>query len=141
LSGSVLFRFCADQRDDDEILVDPKYRKLLNDAAICVWQYTRQDYVPDEAFMALLQRASSIKPLSIRIVDAILDRWQDEQADTARSTRRATQPAAPEPVPSQEEVTAEMETLSDSALEKLRTQTLRHRGHLIRQFDTDVLGR
>jgi hypothetical protein len=53
-------------------------------------------------------------------------------SDAYRSTRRARQTAAPEieHVPSQTEVHAELDCLNDSAIEKLKTQTVRHRGHL-----------
>jgi hypothetical protein len=132
-----------DHRSEREILEDPKYKGLLNAAAITIWKFSRQDYVPDPEFEELLDRAAAIKPLTVRIIDAFFDKFEDQKAEHARSTRRAAQPVAPEGehIPSQVEVQSELESLSDSALEKLRTQTLRHRGHLIRQFDEQIVGR
>jgi hypothetical protein len=132
-----------DRRSEREILEDPKYKGLLNAAAITIWKFSRQDYVPDEEFEELLQRAASIKPLTVHVVDSLYDKFQDHKSEAARFTRRTPHATLPEnePVPSQEQVTTELESLGDSALETLRTKTLRHRGHLVRQFNEQMFGR
>jgi|ERR1700730_14740755 len=132
-----------DRRSEREILEDPKYKSLLNTTAITIWKFSRQDYLPDPEFEELLDRAAAIKPLSVRIVDCLYDKYLDTKAETARATRRPTQPATPEnkPVPSQEELAVELEQLSDAELAKLKTATMRHRGHLVRRFDESMAGR
>ena len=129
------------QRSDEEILTDPKLASLLNSAAITIWRYTRPDYVLDQEFEDIVARAAEIRPLTVNNVDYLFDRFQESHA--ARAARRPAQTDIPqnELEPAQADVQAELETLSDSALEKLRTQTLRHRGHLIRQFHERVAGR
>ena len=128
-----------DRRSEQEILVDPKYRELLNDAARAVWRFSRQDYVPDLEFEALLDRAESLKPLNLHVIDALFDKFEDQKAEHARSTRRTAQPVAPEAeqIPSQ----ADLENLSDRDVERLRNATLRERAHEIRRFNNRIYGR
>jgi hypothetical protein len=132
-----------DRRSEREILEDPKYKSLLNTTAITIWKFSRQDYLPDPEFEELVDRASAIKPLSVRIVDCLYDKYLDTKAETARATRRPTQAATPEkkPVPSQEELAVELEQLSDVEIAKLKSATMRHRGHLVRRFDESMAGR
>jgi hypothetical protein len=94
-------------RRDDEILTDSTLTWLLNDCARFVFQCSRQDFVPDDEFSALLDRAASARPLTVHVIDALYDKFQDQKSEAARSSRRAPDAALPdsELVPSQEEVT------------------------------------
>jgi hypothetical protein len=132
-----------DHRNAEDILTDPALVGLLNDAARFVWSYTRPDYVPARAFDQLLDEISATRVLTVNSVDILFDRFQEQQAAAARAPRRAAQADAPESehIPTRAEVQNELENLPDGAIDKLRRETMRHRGQIVRQFDETVLGR
>jgi hypothetical protein len=76
---------------EQEILHDPKYRQLLDDAAITIWRYSRPDYVFSEEFEELLARAAEMRPLTVRVVDVLYDKFETEKAENARSTYASEQ--------------------------------------------------
>jgi hypothetical protein len=130
-----------DHRSAEDILTDPALTGLLNDAARYVWSYTRPDWSPSPAFDELLDRISATRVMTVNSIDILFDRFQEQQAGAARAPRQAAPQAAatPEnarqPAQSAEEIQNELEHLDDAALEKLRMQTLKHRGNAIRRFD------
>jgi hypothetical protein len=127
-------------RSAEEVLTDPALASMLNEVAVEIFRFTRPEYIFDQSFEDTLAKAGEIRPLTVNNVDFLFDRWQEQ---SSRSTRRAIQADTSEnqPEPTQEDIIAELESLPDSALDKLRTQTQRHRAQLVRKFDTDVLGR
>jgi hypothetical protein len=136
----VKLRLGEDHRSAEAILTDPILTPLLNDAARFVFRCSRQDFEPDDAFEALLDRVAETRPLTIRILDCLYDRFLDQKSEAARGARRAVQPAAPESehIPNQAEVQNELENMNDVELAKLRLKTIRHRAELVRRFDAQI---
>jgi hypothetical protein len=128
-----------DRRSEREILEDPKYKHLLNTAATTIWKFSRQDYVPDDEFEALLQRAASIKPLTLRIIDALYDKYQDQKSEAARAKRHAAPPAAPETEPIVTE--EDLDRLSDDGVAKLHSAIVKNRARHVSRIDRTTLGR
>jgi hypothetical protein len=126
-------------RSAEEVLNDPALVPVLNSGARFVWTISRRDYSGDDEFEVLLDKVSSTKPMNLYSIDCLYDRFLDEKAAAARSTRPPAPVAEPEterqPAPTPEEIEAALQRMSDAELGKLRLRTLQHRGHAIRKFD------
>ena len=132
----------GDRHTERELLESPAHRQLLDDAAFFVFTHRRQDFEPSDDFSALVARVQKAKPLTVSVLEFLWERFQYEKTQAAHSPQPAAPVAEPETEqePSPEEVQARLETLPDEQIEKLRTQTLRHRGHAIRRFDERMRG-
>jgi len=86
---------------------------------------------------------AGVKPLTLHLIDSLYDKFMDSEAHAARSARASAEPANPESEqqPSPDEIQAELETLPDSAIQTLRTKTLRERGRRVMAFDRQMFSR
>jgi hypothetical protein len=139
--GSYLYFRIGDEATDmhpEEIASNPKFLPVMNEAVYFVFRHANNAYFPTPEAEASLAKFAGDRPLTLALCNAWWLAYQDDIGQ-----RRAAQAPAPEKelVPSQEEVTAEMETLGDSALEKLRSQTMRKRAQEIRRFNDRIYGR
>ena len=94
--------------------------------------------MPSPEFDDLLDRAASVKPLTINVIDALFDKYEDQRAEAARSSRRAAQTVVREPDAEQPVTEVDLEKLSDAEIAKLRTGALLERGRRIREFDRSI---
>lgn len=115
---------CALDGDEPsmELVNDPRYRQLCDDAVLTVFEETQLDYVPTASRKAYLLRFAGKRSLTIPL---LREAWKSCQASERRNERNAVlnqldQPAQPEPVtPSQ------LDELSDGAVDALYHSSLR----------------
>jgi hypothetical protein len=122
----------------EQIASNPKWLPVMNEAVYYVWRHTNNAYVGTPEAEAALARFAGDRPLTMQLCNAWWLAYQE------LGERRAAQAPAPEnerqPAPTAEEIQQGLESLSDEAIEKLRTQALKHRGHAIRRFDERMRG-
>ena len=122
---------CALDGDEPtmELVNDPKYRGLCDDAVLTVFEETQLDYVPTAARKAYLLRFAGNRPLTIPLLQQA---WKSCQQNESRSERSAllNQMERPEPQP----VTAQqIDELSDGAVDALYHDSLRAYAESIRR--------
>jgi len=114
---------CALDGDEPtmELVNDPKYRGLCDDAVLTVFEETQLDYVPTAARKAYLLRFAGNRPLTIPLLQQA---WKSCQQNESRRERSAllNQIERPEPEP----VTPQqIDALDDSAVDRLYHESLR----------------
>ena len=108
---------CALDGDEPtmELVNDPKYRGLCDDAVLTVFEETQLDYVPTAARKAYLLRFAGNRPLTIPLLQQA---WKSCQQNESRRERSAVleQVERPEPQP----VTPQqIDALDDASVDRL----------------------
>lgn len=103
-----------------ELLSDPKYRTVCDEAAFFVWTAQTDTYVPDAAFEEMVFRAAKSKPLSGRLITSIWIQYLDEKQRQDRSAllSQLGEPAVPAPP-----TTEQLNNLDDASVERLMADT------------------
>jgi hypothetical protein len=108
-----------------ELLSDPKYRDVCDEAAFFIWAAQTDAYIPDPEFEERVARVAESKPLSGRLITSI---WI-EHLDGRQKKDRAVllgQLQAPEPeVADPTAIQSVLEDASDADIEKMMTATKR----------------
>ena len=95
-----------------ELLSNPKYRNVCDDAAYFIWAARNDNYLPTPEFEGMLARVAETKPLNARVISSVYVQFLDE-----RQNRN------PEPQPDAEET---LDDLDDEAINKTYWSTLKH---------------
>jgi hypothetical protein len=98
-----------------ELLSNPKYRSVCDEAAYFIWAARNDNYVPDAKFEEMLARVAETKPLNARLITSVYVQYLDE-----RQTR------SPEPQPEPNELQQSLEDLDDEAIQRLYWTTAKH---------------
>ena len=99
--------------DPFELLSDPKYRSVCDDAAYFIWAARNDNYIPSPKFEEMLGRVAETKPLNARLITSIWIRYLDEKQE---KNQQADSPEQAET----------LEDLDDEAITKTYWNTLKH---------------
>jgi hypothetical protein len=97
-----------------ELLSNPKYRSVCDQAAYFVWAACNDNYVPDAKFEEMLGRVAETKPLNARVITSVYLQYLDER-----------QNRSPEPQPEPNELQS-LEDADDETINKTYWDTLKH---------------
>jgi|SRR5579872_835225 len=122
---------CALDGDEPsmELVSDPKYRGLCDDAVLTVFEETQLDYVPTAARKAYLLRFAGNRPLTIPLLQQA---WKSCQQNESRRERHAVLNQLDNPQP-QPVSAKQLDELSDDAVDQLYRNSLRAYADSIRR--------
>jgi hypothetical protein len=109
-----------------ELLSDPKYRNVCDEAAFFIWAAQTDAYVPDPEFEERVARVAESKPLSGRLITSIWIEHLDARQKKDRSALLG-QLQVPEPeVADPQAIRRSLEDASDGDIERIMRDTTRH---------------
>lgn len=118
--------FAIGKREIDsafEILDDPRYRPLCDEAVWFVWSHAKNDFAPTPEREEFIKRFVAERPLTVALLDAAWKACQSAERDAAGSLKAHIPPDEPEP--NQHEIARGLEDLGDEEVRNLLGQTLR----------------
>lgn len=114
---------------DMEMIHDPRYRGLCDDAVLFVFEASQSDYVPTPARQAFLLRYAAKRPLTLQLLQQGWRACQDNEKKSERGLI-LDQMQTPQPFPVTE---AQIDSLDDSAVDRLYHDSLRAYADSIRR--------
>ena len=107
---------------DLELIQDPRYRALCDDAVWIVWEVVTDDYTPSPTREAFLRRHCGERPITIPLLNAAWVELKRRESGYARSELlgQVQRPAEPEPVTAKQ-----IDALDDESVDRLYHESLR----------------
>ncbi len=107
--------------DNSNILNDPRYLPLLNDAAWFAFVHGKPDVT--DAAQRWMSEQLGRRAITINSLFAVYELWQDHKLKREKGRLFAGTALAEQPEPSADEVVEQLDSLSDESLEALRIRT------------------
>jgi hypothetical protein len=109
-----------------ELLSDPKYRNVCDEAAFFVWAARTDSYIPDPQFVERVARVAESKPLSGRLTSSIWIEQFEPKQKKDRSALLGQLPAPDEPeVAHPQAIQRDLEDASDGDIQRIMRGTTR----------------
>jgi hypothetical protein len=112
-----------------ELLSNPKYRALCDEAAFFVWAARNDNYVTNAEFERMVAHVAESKPLNGRLITSVWIQYLDEKQNRLLNPK-PEEPAETEPDP--REINAELNELDDGSIDHLMRATQRQYAREVR---------
>jgi len=115
-----------------EILDDPRYRELCDQAVLFVWQHARTDYSPSPEREKYMDEYVARRPLSLPLLDSAWKACQQAEKDYTRSALLGQLDDQAETMSEPREVAAQINELDDESVDQLMAATRREYAREVR---------